>query len=214
MAIKTVNQLITQMLKDGAIDERIPWNWSWGTREYCAGLFRFIFTSTDGTMTEYKHLPEYDQIIDWMTNTNDKGLLLIGDCGRGKSIILNYVLPVLFRMKGRGFKPAHAQDLYKDFPRQNSYGYYSRPLTYLDVLETEKFPAVDELGIEGQFNDYGERTEGFNLLLNSAVRYHKPVFVSTNLTEEQILNRYRERTLDRLQHLRTVVHFKGESLRK
>ncbi len=138
----------------------------------------------------------------------------MGDCGRGKSIILNYVLPVLFKMKGRGFKAVHAQDLYKDFPRQSSYGYYCRPMTYLDVLMKEKFPAVDELGIEGQFNDYGERTEGFNLLLNSAERYHKPVFVSTNLTEEQILNRYGERTLDRLQHLCKVVHFKGESMRR
>lgn len=214
MATKTVQQLISQMIKEKTLDERMPWHWSWGSREYCERLFKTIFMSIDGTIEQYEHLPEYEAVIDWMTHTDGKGLLLIGDCGRGKSLILNYVLPVLFRMKGRGFRAVHAQDMYKEHPYQQYYGYYQRPATYLDLLVKAKYPAVDELGVEGQYNDYGEKTEGFNLILNSAERYLRPVFVSTNLTEEELLNRYGERTLDRLMHLCRTVRFKGESLRK
>ena len=76
------------------------------------------------------------------------------------------------------------------------------------------FPAIDELGVEPMLNDYGERYEGFNLVLNAAERYHRPVFITTNLCEEQIYNRYGERTMDRLAHLCRSVHFSGESLRK
>ncbi len=214
MGITTIQQLINQMINEKSIDERVPWHWSWGSREYCERLFIHIFSNIDATMQRYEHLPEYDDIIDWMSNTSDKGLLLIGDCGRGKSLILNYVLPVLFRMKGKGFRAVHAQDMYKEHPNNNIYGYYQRPVTYLDLLLKANYPAVDELGVEGQYQDYGERAEGINLILNSAERYHRPVFLSTNLTEEEILNRYGERTLDRLMHLCRIVRFKGESLRR
>ena len=213
MATLTIQQLISKMIKEKAIDERIQWRGSWGNHEECRRLFAHIFQSVDGTMSRYQHLPEYEKIIDWMTDTSDKGLLLIGDCGRGKSIILNYVLPVLFRMKNKGMRPVHAQDFYKAHPYQQNYGYYQRPEVFLDLLERSAFPAIDELGVEGQLNDYGEKCEGFNLILNAAERYHRPVFVSTNLTEEQILNRYGERTLDRLMHLCRTIHFKGDSLR-
>ena len=40
------------------------------------------------------------------------------------------------------------------------------------------------------------------------------MFITTNLTEEQILSRYGERTLDRLRQLCLTVRFTGESLRK
>ena len=212
--IMTINQLVTKMIQEKAIDERVPWNWSWGDEKTCKAFFIDIFTNVDGTMRSFKYLPEYDGIIDWMTQTDDKGLLLIGDGGRGKSIILNYILPVLFRMKGKGFRTVSAQDLYKAHPYQQYGGYYQRPETYLDLLERSPFPAIDELGVEGMYNDYGEKCEGINLILNAAERYHRPEFITTNLTEQQILNRYGERTLDRILHLCRTVKFKGESLRR
>ncbi|MDD7454987.1 MAG: hypothetical protein PUK70_01855 [Bacteroidales bacterium] len=207
--IMTINQLVTKMIQEKVIDERVPWHWSWGDRQKCAAFFIDIFTNVDGTIIEYRHLPEYEGVIDWMTDTDDNGLLLSGDGGRGKSIILNYVLPVLFRMKGKGFRSVSAQDLYKTHPYQQNCGYYQRPETYLDLLERSPFQAIDELGVEGMYNDYGEKCEGINLILNAAERYHRPVFITTNLTEQQILNRYGDRTFDPCR----TVKFNGESLR-
>ena len=62
-------------------------------------------------------------------------------------------------------------------------------------------------------NDYGEKYEGFNAIINAAERYYRPLFISTNLGTEELLNRYGERTLDRLQHLCRIVEFRGDSLR-
>lgn len=208
-----ISQLMAQMVGEGHIKLRERWSWSWGTHEQCDRLFRQIFREADSTFDRYEHLPEYAGIIDWMTATDDKGLLLMGDCGRGKSVILNLVLPVLFRMKNRVFLPVHAQDIGKEIPDgQRCYG--QPPTTYLDRLLHTAFPAIDELGVEPMINNYGEKSEGFNLVLNAAERYHRPVFLTTNLTEEQIYNRYGERTIDRLTHLCRTIHFAGESLRK
>ena len=86
--------------------------------------------------------------------------------------------------------------------------------TYLDHLLSSGFPLIDELGVEPMMNNYGEKSEGFNQVLNVAERYHRPVFISTNLSPEQIYERYGDRTMDRLTHLCRAVHFSGESLRK
>ena len=212
MAIK-LSQLIGQMLHEGNLHRRERWCWSWGDREFCTQLFQQIFKDVDHTFDIYHHLPEYDEIIDWMTNTDDKGLMLMGDCGRGKSVILNYVLPVLFRIKNRVLLPVHAQDMGKMMPiPPQAQGATSR--TYLDHLLSSGFPVIDELGVEPMMNDYGEKSEGFNQVLNAAERYHRPVFISTNLSPEQIYERYGDRTMDRLTHLCRTIHLAGESLRK
>ena len=109
----------------------------------------------------------------------------MGSCGRGKSVIASGVIPVLYRMKGWYLRPVHAQDMYKPTPQQPCLGYGQRPETWLDYLQRSKFPIIDELGVEMQLNDYGEKCEGFNLVINAAERYNRPMFITTNLTEEQ-----------------------------
>lgn len=209
METQTIEQLIQLMVKEKQITPRQKWCWRWGkTKDECKALLIRIFTQVDDTIDNFVWLPEYDQIADWMTDTNDKGLMLIGDCGRGKSLILNYVLPVLFRLHERNVRPVHAQDLGRIFPNCIANE------TYLERLLRTSFPIIDEVGVEPMMNDYGEKTEGLNMILNAAEQHHRPVFISTNLTELQLLDRYGERTVDRLTHLCRTVHFKGDSLRK
>ena len=208
-----VGDIIDKMIDENQIDYRKRWRWSWGNRKQCDKLFREIFREVDNTFDIYEHLPEYDEIIEWMSNTNDKGLMLMGDCGRGKSVILNYVIPVLFRIKDRIVMSVHAQDMSKQIPI-NPRATIHIHRSYMDYLLDTAYPIIDELGIEPMINDYGEKFEGFNLVLNAAERYHRPIFISTNLTVEQIYERYGDRTMDRLTHLCRTVHFKGDSLRK
>ena len=188
-------------------------NYSWGARETCRELFEVIFKAMDKTITEYQHLPEYDQIIDWMCCTEGKGLLLMRACGRGKSVIMTGVLPMLFRYRQLYLRVIHAQDLHKPLTNQQTRSNV-RPETNLDFLISAKYPVIDEVGVENQMNDYGEKTEGFNLILNTAERDYKPLFIATNLTAEELLIRYGERTFDRLKRLCKRVEFKGDSLRK
>ena len=43
-------------------------------------------------------LADYDQIVNWLTDNQGKGLLLIGPPGVGKSEICMKVIPLIFRM--------------------------------------------------------------------------------------------------------------------
>lgn len=213
--MKKVDELIDGMVNEKRIVVAKKWNHSWGTRDYCMQLFRHIFEQVDHTFVKYEHLPEYDEIIDWMTYTDGKGLMLMGDCGRGKSVVITRIIPVLMRMYSRQMLyPVHASEFSKTYPFAMQTENYNPNATNLEYLTRISFPIIDELGVEPMMNDYGEKCEGFNVILNAAERFQRPVFVTTNLTEVQILDRYGERTMDRLAHLCRTIHFEGESLRK
>ena len=183
---------------------------SWGNFDQCKELFNQIFITVDKTVGDFKYLPEYDEIVHWMINTEGKGLLLRGAKGRGKSTIMMCVLPVLFKLKGLVFKPIQANDI--GIAEYNS---LSRTVNFpnLEYMKKNRFPAIDELGVEPQVNDFGEKFEGFNQIIDKAEQQIKPLFITTNLEPEQILKRYDSRTLDRLGRLCKTVIFKGDSLR-
>ncbi len=211
--MENVQDMIARLIKDRRLVVRTPARLSWGDREICEALFPALFRKLDGSIAAYQHIPEYDAIIDWMTDTGGLGLLLIGDCGRGKSIVATCLVPVLLAMKNITAYPVHADDFGKPYPFAGSTMGMDPKMTCLDYLQRCPYPIIDELGVEPLVNDYGEKYEGFNRIINAAERYFRPLFVSTNLTKQELLNRYGERTLDRLQHLCRIVEFKGESLR-
>ncbi len=208
-----IASLIDRMVADRKLVVRTSSRLSWGDHETCEALFRTLFRRLDGTIGTYRHLPEYDEVIDWMHDTRGVGLLLIGDCGRGKSIITTGLVPVLLGMKGFSVYAVHADELNSPYPFAFSTMGMDPKTTCLDYLTRSPCPILDELGVESMINDYGERYEGFNRIINAAERYYRPLFISTNLTKGDLLNRYGERTFDRLRHLCRVVEFSGDSLR-
>nr|DAI17395.1 MAG TPA: replicative helicase [Caudoviricetes sp.] len=208
-----INALIDRLVGERKLIVRRPSQLSWGDKETCEALFSALFRKLDGSIAKYQHLPEYDEVVDWMHDTGGLGLLLIGDCGRGKSIITTGLVPVLLGMKNLYTYPVHADDFNKPYPFAASTMGFDPKMTNLDYLTRCPYPVIDELGVETLINDYGERYEGFNRIINAAERYFRPMFVSTNLSKSDMLNRYGERTLDRLQHLCRIVEFRGESLR-
>lgn len=216
MSSQSIANIVKQLRQESVsllVREAVSYSWADDINK-AGELLESIFKAVDSTVEQYTPLPEYFDIQHWMLNTEGKGLLLMGSCGRGKSVIASGVIPVLFRLKGKILHPVHAQDMHKPTPQQPYLGYGQRPETWLDFLQRTNFPILDELGVEMQMNDYGEKCEGFNLVINAAERYNRPMFITTNLTEEQILARYGERTLDRLGHLCKMVKFTGDSLRK
>lgn len=172
---------------------------SFGTKEECTVLFQEAFKAVDLSVRDYKHLPEYDQVIDWMTDTKDKGLWMMGDCGRGKSVILTGVLPILMLAKRNKVLTTY-------------------PAEHIPILENtilKKWAiALDDIGTETQVNDYGEKHEGFNAIMNEAERRMAPVFGTTNLNPNELLERYGERTMERIYRLCRIIKFEGPSLRQ
>lgn len=178
--------------------QRGGFKYSFGSSKDARELFEAAFLAVDQTVKTYKHLPEYDQIIDWMHDNTGKGLFLTGDCGRGKSTILTGVLPVIFLQKfGKVLNPYHADII----------------PTKVAEITAKWATCIDELGVEPLVNNFGDKYEGFNVIINEAEAKIKPVFLSTNLDSKQILDRYGERTFDRIKRLCRIVKFVGPSFR-
>lgn len=150
-------------------------------------------------------LPEYDKVAEWLAGNDGKGLLLYGNCGRGKTLITQKILPEVFRWYVRKILPVFtARDLNERFAEVMQY----------------RMVAIDDLGTEGDAMIYGNRRVFFSELVDDAERHGKTLIISTNLRrkksvgEPSIEERYGIRTLDRLRLLTRSVAFVGESMRR
>lgn len=72
--------------------------------------------------------------------------------------------------------------------------------------------AIDDIGAEGKFNHYGTQSELLDFVLSRREDASRPTCYTTNLTPEQIQERYGERIIDRLSAA-LWIDFGKESLR-
>ena len=95
-----IDNIISSLGKNGSnlVRANNSIKWCNGDRDKCKALFIEIFKAVDKTITEFQYLEEYDEVVNWMTDTKGKGLLLMGGCGKGKSIIATGVIPVLLKI--------------------------------------------------------------------------------------------------------------------
>ena len=177
------------------LKQKVYFTYRLGRRKDLKEMFIKSFKYYDKTIVEYKHLPAYDEIIDWMVDNKGRGLMLMGECGLGKSTILNFVIPAIFRTKtNKVLKSIAAKDL----------------------VAIEKniatFIIIDDLGTESLKNDYGTKIDAVSDAISYAEDSSKTLLITTNLDAEDLKNRYDERTLDRLRKCKVVV-IKGNSFR-
>ena len=166
-----------------------------GAREEIKEMFIKSFEYYDRTVDKYEHLPAYDEIIDWIVDTKGRGLMLMGECGLGKSTILNYVIPAIFRTK--------TNKILRSVPAKE-----------LGAVDRNKAPfiIIDDLGTESIKNDYGTKIDAVADAISYAEDSSKTLLITTNLTPQALKERYDERTLDRLRKCKVVI-IKGKSFR-
>ena len=166
-----------------------------GTKEELKEMFIKAFKYYDRTIDKYEHLPAYDEIIDWMVDTRGRGLVLMGECGLGKSTILNYVIPAIFRTK--------TNKVLRSIPAKE-----------LAAVERNVAPfiIIDDLGTESIKNDYGTKIDAVADAISYAEDSSKTLLITTNLSPNSLKERYDERTLDRLRKCKVVI-IKGNSFR-
>ena len=166
-----------------------------GAREEIKEMFIKSFEYYDRTVDKYKHLPAYDEIIDWMVDTKGRGLMLMGECGLGKSTILNFVIPAIFRTR--------TNKILRSVPAKE-----------LGAVDRNKAPfiIIDDLGTESIKNDYGTKIDAVADAISYAEDSSKTLLITTNLTPQALKERYDERTLDRLRKCKVVI-IKGKSFR-
>lgn len=143
-------------------------------------------------------LPEYEQVAEWLSDNKGLGLLCAGDCGRGKSVICQKVIPVIFQFVHKKImNTCTAIELNALFDEYKQY----------------KILSVDDIGTEPVANRYGEKHNVVQELVDLAERKQKLLVFSTNMNEKQLKEIYDIRTVDRLRALTKPIIFNGKSLR-
>ena len=166
-----------------------------GSKEELKEMFIKAFKYYDRTIDKYEHLSAYDEIIDWLVDTRGRGLMLMGECGLGKSTILNFVIPAIFRTK--------TNKVLRSIPAKE-----------LAAVERNVAPfiIIDDLGTESIKNDYGTKIDAVADAISYAEDSSKTLLITTNLSPNSLKERYDERTLDRLRKCKVVI-IKGKSFR-
>lgn len=148
-----------------------------------------------------KWLPEYEEIVDWLSDNKGKGLLCIGNCGRGKTLICTKIIPILMHSQYR-----LAVHPYTSLDMNNN----------LDEIIKKHLVAIDDIGIEGEQSKYGEHRLIFPEIVDNAERNGSLLLITSNLATtgaNSIESKYGIRTIDRLRGITKIVVFKGKSLR-
>lgn len=176
-------------------------------------------------------LPEYDAVADWLSDNQGKGLMCIGDCGRGKTVITRDILSVLFAKTIR----VRFQDGTTGHPVYNYFLAKELKSRWAEV-ERCKIICVDDVGTEAIAKVYGETHNYFAELVDLCNDRDKLLICSTNLSQEQLFGgvvdepddpsrpdgpthrvvypqRYDQRILSRLTGNTVRVWFEGEDLR-
>ena len=178
--------------------------------DYAPILFSFGIpnakeTLIDGLEEVMRHkvewLAEYDQIVNWLTDNQGKGLLQIGPPGVGKSEICMKVIPLIFQMV-----------LHKVFSRYQATELCNEA-TYHSSLR-QRFIAIDDFGIEGTFYDYGNPHIVFSEIVDGIEKRGTLLFATTNLTMDEIKAEYGLRTFDGLRANMQAVVIREKSLRE
>ena len=170
-------------------------------------------------------LPAYDQVATWLADNKGRGLICVGSCGLGKTVICRKVLPVLFsRHFGLEVLSVTATEM------------NARIEELLRYCQPNHIIIIDDLGTEPpETVNFGNRRRPFCELVDTAERTGTLLIVTTNLRTTtlrlkqdcklgragerdprgipSIEERYGIPTLDRLRATTTVALFTGESMR-
>lgn len=146
-----------------------------------------------------KWLPDYERIVEWLTDNKGRGLLLVGNCGLGKSLIGMRIIPLLLSYYCRRIISLYtAQEL------------NSKP----DEIIKQHVIYIDDVGTEEISNIYGNKRIPFAELVDAAERDGKLLIISTNLDEDHLREKYGERVVDRLHAVTRKITISGKSMRK
>ena len=162
------------------------------------GGLQYVVNMKSGCNAEWDE-HNYRPIVDWMTDNKGKGLLMFGGCGLGKSVIGMYILPLLIKdVHKKVVNIFSAQELNKK----------------IDEILKLHIIYVDDIGTEDNLNSYGNKRMPFAELCDDAEKNGKLLILTTNLSIDELTQRYGDRVVDRLIATTKAVPFTGDSLRK
>lgn len=192
-------KLVSQMRDTGYPQEidRVQINIPNAEKRLRGGL-QYVVNMKSGCDAEWNER-NYRPIVDWMTDNKGKGLLMFGGCGLGKSVIGMYILPLIIKdVNKKVVNIFSAQELNQK----------------IDEILKLHIVYVDDIGTEDNLNSYGNKRMPFAELCDAAEKKGKLLILTTNLSIDELTQRYGDRVVDRLIATTKAVPFVGDSLRK
>lgn len=153
----------------------------------------------------YKWLPEYDKVASWLSDNEKRGLLMFGNNGRGKTILSMKILPAIFKY--------YLKKDYYYVDAMNLGDYLRNDIESYNILISTKPIIIDDIGVESMTDFYGDKRDVVSEIIDMCEKRGRLFIATTNLTPDEICERYGLRTLDRLKSITRSIKFYGESLR-
>lgn len=144
-------------------------------------------------------MPQYDRVADWLSDNKGRGLLLYGTPGQGKTLIGRYAIPAIFYHRLNLVANAVDATAINRDP---------------DLWLTKKILSIDDIGVEDISNKYGNRRMVISEALDAAEKNGKLLILTSNLTKDQLIEKYGDRAFDRIIATTERIPFNGESLRR
>lgn len=157
----------------------------------------------------FKNDPETEKniqlVAQWMCESPNRGLLLYGTTGNGKTTMLNAIKAILFDCTY-----AEAADIWTDARQAKEEAEY-RMLDYM----TCPILIIDDLGAEPEIcKVYGENRYPLESVIVRRYRNLLTTIIASNLTLDQIEHRYGTRMFDRLMEMYDRIVYRGPSFRR
>lgn len=140
----------------------------------------------------------YDQVAEWLSDNKGMGLFMYGNCGLGKSLIARYVIPGLLLRYHRKVVNVYDTNVMN---------------AKIDEVLSKKIVCIDDVGTEDLSVRFGEKRLAFAEVMDVAEKKRNLIIATSNLTIDEILERYGERVLDRIKSTTKRVVFIGKSFR-
>lgn len=146
---------------------------------------------------DYKWLSAYNDVVNWLSDNQQKGLMCVGDFGLGKSLICEKIIPAMMRSWNWEVFVISAYDMSKR----------------IDEIKKYDIVVIDDFGVEGESVIYGEHRHIFNEIVDWAEKNGVMLILTSNLSLEEMKKKYGVRVVDRLNKITKPVIFSGDSLR-
>jgi DNA replication protein DnaC len=140
---------------------------------------------------------------DEFSGNINKGLLLMGSIGTGKTMIINAIISIIEELTVKRFTKVHAKALFSLMKNKDD-GYFDKRPVFIDDIGKE----IQEV------NDYGTKTNPVPELFAIRYDYNSWTFATCNYNEKELTELYGETIVDRFKELFNVLILEGDSRRK